>query len=346
MLTIACAKPAIPLFQNHVAPQFYQRTLQRLRVDELTDRTKLRGQDLIVVPRATLRQMIKSDPGSIAPLGGYQTFLASCGGGVGGFGGRPFEVAGGIVAGLQLTAGDTDVPELPDFLDFLTDRTQRLVIAATSRRVLKSANRAKFFALENLVAAIEHFMPMVSEFQAQHQLSLGRRTGRSSQRPQDPRLKVSLLKRSGKNAAFALSFTNTSDKPIKRLQAFFFNARPTAFKNAHAHVRFETRVNTVGPVAAYAFGDLRPGDTITRRIEYDFSDGDTLSVGWSPSQAARMNDGGGWGNGCSTTKPEPIPDPFPAFAAATCYDAGCSKSHCPEHECKQEGDGCGCFTKG
>jgi hypothetical protein len=185
---------------------------------------------------------------------------------------------------------------------------------------------------------------MVPQFEAQHVIRL--RAARTPVTPPDKRIQVSGVTRKKRTAIFTLSFTNTGDKPIRGLQVFFFNRSPKAFRNAHAHVRFESRVNSVGPIAGYQFGDMLAGDTIARRIEYDLSGGNELSIAWNPAQAVRMDDGGGWGNGCSTTKPEPIPDPLPVIFATTCYDAGCANSHCPPHECQaEEGGGCGCFSQ-
>jgi hypothetical protein len=341
---MACAKVPLELFKDHVSPHFYSRARERLRVEVLQDDlSNSKRQDLIVAPLAALKKLIKQNPGSVVPLDGYKAFMAGCGG----FGGisRPFAVIAGTLAGLELTAGDADVPELPDFLDFLNDRRERYVLAATSRKALATHNKAQFFLLESVVVSVQHFMPMVPRFEAQHVIRPGVKTPVT---PADKRVQVSGITRNGKRktASFKLSFTNTSDKPIRGLQVFFFNRSPKAFRNAHAHVRFESRVNSVGPVAGYQFGDMLPGDTIARRIEYDLSGGNELSIAWNPAQAARMDDGGGWGNGCSTTKPDPIPDPLPIIFATTCYDAGCANSHCPPHECRaEEGGGCGCFSK-
>jgi hypothetical protein len=254
----------------------------------------------------------------------YRSFLISCGGYVG-----PYVRFDGLVVGLRLDLGSDDLPELPEFLDFLAI-PKKLVLAVANPKALGSRGDFRFYYLTQLTLAISHHLPFVPSTQPGQVLSFGEQC---SIQPSDKQITVRTVeyRPADKRAVVELAVSNRTDQPIYGLEAYFFGQPPKAFPRSHGWARFISRVNTVGPFAGLHFGNLAPGDSIARRLEYDLSFGSTVAVSWTP-RLLRQDDGdgggGGFGNGCTTTKPEPIPDEFAkqlySLLAGGCFDAGCS----------------------
>jgi hypothetical protein len=252
-------------------------------------------------------------------------------------------------AGLSLDVGldprIPDVPELPEWLDFLTAADpDKLVLAAVSERGFESHGEHPFYYLSRLTNAITHYFPFVPHRHFQHSLTVGEETSVS---PEDALVSTRTVsyEPARHSAVFELTVVNTRSDPIMGLEAYFFNTPVRAVPNAHGHAQFSSRVNRVGPVPGFRFGDLAVGDAVTRRVHYDTSFSTTVGVGWTP-RLVPFADDGGFGNGCTTSKPEPIPDngPTPALAAG-CFDAGCGiGGDCPggQHQCGTASGACGC----
>ncbi|MCW5658794.1 MAG: hypothetical protein KIT60_13905 [Burkholderiaceae bacterium] len=350
MITVACDKRALQFIKGPVADRFYLLTGERLRA--LPDIRDLGSADFIVVSERVLRS--DGDTAKkLRPLTPYIRFLAGCGGtGPSGFQGPSVAIGPLQDAGMLLDGGldrdSSDVFELPEWLDFLdSSAADKLVLAATSDRALESRGKSQFYYLFRLTNSMSHFFPFVPSSYVQHSLTVGEKM---SILPEDGFVSARMVtyQPDRHRAEFDLSVVNAKKTPIKGLEAYFAGSPAGAFANAHGRARFTSRVNIVGPVPGFRFGDLAVGDTITRRVVYDTSFGAKLDVFWSPRIAALQVGGDdGWGNGCTDKQPEPIPDPFPGPAlAADCFDAGCEMGgDCPggKHHCADGEDGCGCY---
>jgi hypothetical protein len=317
MITLAVDERAVDFFKGPVAEYFYVRTGERLRVVQGT--SKPRNADFMVVPESSLRT-----PGQIKDaarsLNRFKAFLANCGG----FSG-PFAFDGGDALGIRLdvfVSDDEKPPELPERLDFLT-QPDKLVLAAVTDRGLKRRGDQGFYHLTLLTQSIAHELPFVPSIHVQHTLTVGEKLVVAPRTDRVKGRKISFDSKS-KHAVFELTAVNTTDELIPGLEAYFFDVPVRAFGNAHGQAQFRSRVNRVGPVPGFRFGDLAPGDSITRRIQYDTSFGGSLKVAWTPRLAMMMDNAGrGFGNGCTTKKPEPIPDEIALGVETGCFDAGC-----------------------
>ena len=350
MIKIAAAKETFEFFNSYVSKHFYNRIFERIKVEKLSgvEINNCDDYDFVIISESTLPKFLSNNRDSVYFLHEYKQFLAGCGG----FD-RPFVVTNhNEVAGVIINNNDVgntgEECEFPNFLDFLTKK-EKFILIATSEDALKESGDSKFYYLAHLIMSIAHYMPLVAAHQTQYKINLANKTNIF---PRDEQVHVSVIKNDQENRelSFDLTFRNTTSNPIEDLEVYFFNTPPTAFKNAHGYMRFISQVNSIGPVAGYYLGNLLPGDSISRRIIYDPSAGNELAIAWNPMQSARIDDDG-FGNGCTTKKPEPIPDPFPdddddiiIAMTAGCYDAGCSTSHCPPHECRSDyNEDCGCY---
>jgi hypothetical protein len=349
MIIVACDKRALQFVSGPVADRFYLLTGERLRA--LPGTGELGRADFIVVSERVLRTGGDATK-TLRPLTPYLRFLASCdGGGPDGFHGPSVSVGANHDVGMLLEVGvdedSSDVFELPEWLDFLAaPAADKLVLAAVSDRALESRGKNPFYYLFRLTNSMSHFFPFVPSSYVQHSLAVGEQM---SILPEDDIVgtRIVTYEPDRHRTVFDLTVVNTTHGPIKGLEAYFCGTPADAFANAHGRMRFISRVNRVGPISGFRFGDLTVGDAITRRVVYDTSFGAKLNILWSPRIANAQGDGDGFGNGCTTKEPHPIPDPPPGPAlAAGCFDAGCEKGgHCPggEHHCADGPDGCGCY---
>jgi hypothetical protein len=167
MITLACDDRAADFFRGPVASYFYVRTGERLRV--IRGAQAYSDADFIVVPEQSIRangEVTKA----VRSLTRYRTLLSSCGGFVG-----PFVSVGRSAVGLRLEVGTSNLPEVPESLDFLTQR-EKLVLAAVTDRGLGRRGEQRFYHLTLLTQCIAHHLPFVPSLHVQNSLTVGEKT--------------------------------------------------------------------------------------------------------------------------------------------------------------------------
>jgi hypothetical protein len=328
VIIVGCDERVRGFLDDLVAPTFYDRSGERLRV--VREGTEGAGAaDFVVLAKSSYRTNPQAWQG-VKSLNGYKTYLSLCGANVGSF----------TLADSGLVLMKPSVPsslELPEDLEFLT-LSEAFVLAVRNPKMFARRGSEKFFYLSDMRRAIMFHLPLVPTRQAQHLIHVGKTSsvergrgrGQSRSRHKEDRAAVDVrtvrFDPRRKPISFDLTVENISESPIRALEAYFFEQPTSAFPNAHGLVELESRVNKIGPIAGYHFGDLAVGDSITRRVQYDTSFGSTIPTAWT---TYLIKDGfGDGGSGCSTTKPGGLSgDGGIVMASGSCYNDDCIGTH-------------------
>ena len=345
---LATTSAAAPLFIGQVAPYFQTTTGLALEVEAIEnyDSGDLTSYDFAFIPAGAVADL--AEVGSALNLTPFRTYLDQCGAGRGSFideQGEPFGVFH-IARGIFSRA-------LPPSHSFLQNDGMALV--ALSDNALASREGREFDLLQGLNQAFVRFLPLVPVQWIDTVVDISNGSPTLVRSPDSVSIVGYEIDPTSGALSMDLRVINRSSRALPELKAYVFGVEPARLPNRHADVMLSTPVNEIGPVAGYFFGPLLPGDAVTRRLRFSGAGADdSLQIAWNLRLAPGLqfldNKGTGWGSGCSTENPEPIPDPFPeggtiAFGAG-CFDTCCSNTHgdCNPHRCGSGGGtDCGCL---
>jgi hypothetical protein len=360
-LRMGCPPNASPLLKQYVSS--FVRLVNGISLDVVEysyddGRLDVSDYDLALIPPAQVREL--ASEGNLLSLTSFRDYCVRCRAIA-----EPFDYFRDEPFGIPIRLGDEHDSVLQDRSLTRTHEFMKgdgLTLSAINPAVLENADGADFFLLQEIILALSYFMPVIEDHfgeliidVSEEQPVLSTREQVDLSRASLPLDSVSLGEcqrdRHERTLYIDLSFSNDSTEPIRYLKAYVFGTTAEALLNRHERLFLESRFNRVGPLAAYHYGPVMPGDTVTRRIDYDLTAGNQLRLGFNPPLLGKPHVSFFQGNTCITEKPEPIPDPFPEGVIfqrradeGECYDNSCS-SICDPHHCASIYNvPCGCFA--
>jgi hypothetical protein len=255
---------------------------------------------------------------------------------------------------IPFSLQDDLVETLPNSHKFLGDGGLALTVINPS--VLSRVDNIDFFFLSTVNLSLKHFMPIIEDLQGSISVDLSNgAVDTEDKRFRDKgysRFGPTILRNMKQNPdnntiSIDLVVSNILTSQLKRFRAVMFGAPSDAFPNKDHEITLENPINSIGPFATYVYGDIMPGNAVSRTVIYDLSNGPRFRIGWSlpltpPALVGLVESGG-----CFNEIPEPIPDPdINDTPDSTCWNTVCSDTCGPSSwDCFRDSEGdCACWA--